>query len=64
VTPYFVGMTVQFRPRVTGGLVIATVTAVHDIPLYGVSLDIVVTDGTRVWPTGLRECIDASMLSS
>lgn len=59
---FFVGQTVTFYPRITGGYVVATVEAIHEIPLYGTSLDILVTDGTRAWPTGLREAISADVV--
>lgn len=48
---FYVGQVVQYRPPVTGGQVVAVVTAVHNMQ-FGVSLDVRVTDGTRYWPTG------------
>ena len=59
---HYVGEIVSFNPRVTGGYVTAVVLAVHDIPLFGVSLDIRVTDGTAYWPTGIRESISADVV--
>jgi hypothetical protein len=59
---HYIGDVVEFSPRVTGGYVVAVVTAVHDIPLFGVTLDIRVTDGTRYWPPGTRESISADVL--
>ena len=56
---FFIGQVIEYRPRVTGGIVVAVVTGIHDIPLFGVSLDIRVTDGTRTWPPGTRESISA-----
>ena len=62
MSDFYVGQTIEYRPRITGGVVIATVTAVHDIPLFGISLDILVTDGTAVWPTGTRESVSADFV--
>lgn len=59
VDDFFIGQVIEYRPPVTGGIVVAVVTAIHDIPLFGVSLEIRVTDGTRVWPPGTRETIPA-----
>lgn len=61
-TDHYVGEIVQFVPRVTGGYVVATVTAVHDVPHFGTSLEIYVTDGTAYWPTGTVETISAEVL--
>lgn len=59
---HYVGQIVRFRPPVTGGEVTAKVTAVHSDPRWGTSLEVLITDGTRTWPTGSRECIDATQV--
>lgn len=59
---HYVGQVVRFRPPVTGGEVAAKVTAVHSDPRWGTSLEVLITDGTRTWPTGSRECIDATQV--
>lgn len=53
---------VEFSPLVTGGHVVAVVTAVHEIPLHGTSLTIRITDGTTIWLPGTVETIPAAML--
>jgi hypothetical protein len=63
MSDFYVDQVVEYRPRITGGVVIAVVTAVRDIPLFGVTLDIRVTDGTGVWPTGLRTSVFAEDVS-
>lgn len=59
VDDFFIDQVIEYRPRVTGGIVVAVVTAIHSVPLFGVTLDIRVTDGTRAWPPGTRESISA-----
>jgi hypothetical protein len=59
---HYVGEIVHFHPPVTGGIVTATVKAVHSDPRWGTSLEVLITDGTRTWPTGSRECIDATQV--
>ena len=56
------GDVVEFTPGVTGGHVVAVVTAVHEIPLHGTSLTIRITDGTTIWLTGSTETIPAVMV--
>lgn len=58
---YGVDDVVTFRPRVTGGHVVAVVTGVHN-SLVGPAYNIRITDGTRVWPTGANECISEDVL--
>ena len=60
---HYVGEVIEYRPRITGGIVIAVVTAVHDSPLFGVSLTIRVTDGTAYWPVGTVETVSADFVS-
>lgn len=59
---YLVDEVVTFRPRVTGGHVVAVVTETHHHPLMGWSYTIRVTDGTMIWPTGSTECVREEIL--
>lgn len=55
---YYVGQVVEYRPRVTGGVVIGVVTAINGTG-KSAAVTLRVTDGTRVYPTGITECVFA-----
>lgn len=53
---------VTFRPRVTGGYVVAKVKGILHDARFGYAYQILITDGTRVWPTGTTECVSEETL--
>lgn len=53
---------VTFSPRVTGGWVVAKVTDVFFHAGWGYSYNVLITDGTRAWPTGATECVAEEVL--
>lgn len=59
---YAVDDVVTFSPGVTGGHVVAKVTGVVFHAYFGCSYLVLVTDGTRAWPTGSTECVPEDML--
>lgn len=56
------GQVIEYRPRVTGGVVIGVVTSVNGTG-KSAAVTFRVTDGTRVWPTGITECVFAEDVS-
>jgi hypothetical protein len=64
ITNPFIGMQVEYRPRVTGGVVLGTVTAIREVPGFPeiTSATVMVTDGTAVWPAGQVEQFELGVL--
>lgn len=61
-TEHYVGEVIEYRPRVTGGVVVGVVTAVNGTG-KSAAVTFRVTDGTRVYPTGTTECVFAEDVS-
>ena len=53
-----VGDVVEYRPRVTGGVVIGVVTEVHGTG-KSAAVTFRITDGNRLYRTGSTECVFA-----
>ena len=51
-----VGQVVEYRPPVTGGLVVGVVTGIVD-SIVGLAVTFRVTDGTRIYPTGSEHTV-------
>lgn len=52
-----IGQVIEYRPRVTGGVITGVVTAVHNLPLFPASVTFRITDGNRLYRTGTTETV-------
>lgn len=59
---FYVDQVIEYRPRITGGVVIGVVTAVRDIPRFGTAVTFRITDGNSLYRTGSTESMFAEDL--